>query len=248
MVSAVERIFLNVMIRIGVFPNIFFVPKPFKIYEFKEIEKDINFLKTDLVLDLGCGLGVQTLCLGKKCGKVIGIDIDCDAIRSAEHLSRKTQRKITSEFKCCSLEEANFPRDHFDKVFSICVIEHIDDYEGVIDEIYGVIKPGGVFAFSADALTVIDSPELLDKHRRDAHVTKYFSPNELHQLLTRKGFKNIAVYPIFKSNFAKHLFMDAIKDGFKIKRTFIIDYLRLSISERYTRNRDGIFIIAKCTK
>jgi len=247
MVSAKQKL-LGIMLRVNLFPNIFFTRRPLKIYEFKKLEKSIRFLKTDLVLDLGCGLGIQTLCLGKKCNNIVGIDIDKDAIDFAESLSSKMQGKISSKFMCCSLEEASFSSDYFDKVFSICVIEHISDYEKVIDEIYRVLKPGGVFAFSVDALTTIDSPELLNRHKHDHHVMKYFSLNELFQLLLKKGFKNITVYPILKSNFAKQLFIKGIKDEFKIKSTFIIDYLRLSFSEKYTKNKEGIFIIAKCTK
>ena len=47
---------------------------PFKIFEFKELQKDIEFSNSDVILDIGSGGGFQTLLLGKTCKKIIGID------------------------------------------------------------------------------------------------------------------------------------------------------------------------------
>lgn len=236
------------LIRAGLFPNVFLLALPLKIYEFKELEKDIDYLKDEQILDVGCGVGIQTLCLGKRCKHIVGIDIKKGVVEYAQYLSSKLQGKISSQFICCSLQEAAFPEDFFDKIFSICVIEHIPDYEKVIAEINRILKPSGVFAFSVDALNSIVSLELMNKHKKEHSVHKYFSTNELFLLLARNGFRDIKVYPILKSDFAKKLFIKGIRNGFKFRASYIVDYLRLVLSEKRTKNREGLFLVAKCRK
>ena len=223
------------------------VPLPLKIYEFKELERDINFLKTDQILDVGCGAGIQTLCLGKKCGHIVGIDIEKDLIEYTHYLSSKLRGNISSQFKCCPLQDAAFPENYFDKIFSICVIEHIPDYEKVVAEIYRILKPSGIFALSVDTLEGISS-ELRDKHQRDHSVQKYFTASELLRLLGQSGFREIRIYPIFKSNFARQLFTKGIRDGFSYRAAYLFDYLRLVVGEKLTKNSEGIFLVAKCKK
>jgi ubiquinone/menaquinone biosynthesis C-methylase UbiE len=246
--SSLNQKLITIATKVGLFPNIVFIRIPHKIHEFKEVEKNITFLKTDNVLDLGCGPGIQTLCLGKKCRHIIGLDVEESAVRRAKHSSSKIGGKISSEFICGSLEEAAFPNDHFDKVFSICVIEHISNYEEVINEIYRILKPGGVFVFSVDSLATIDSLLLRNKHKQNYGIQKYFSKNELSQILGKNGFKNIHVNPILKSEFAKKIFSKGIKNDFKIQWTFMLDYLWLSLNEKRSKNTEGIFIVAKGTK
>lgn len=71
----IKKLILIILIHFKLFPHIFFKFKPFKIYEFKELLRGINFSRDDIILDIGCGVGLQTMLLGKRCKKVIGIDI-----------------------------------------------------------------------------------------------------------------------------------------------------------------------------
>jgi 2-polyprenyl-3-methyl-5-hydroxy-6-metoxy-1,4-benzoquinol methylase len=55
----------------------------------------------------------------------------------------------------CTLEEAEFPPDHFDTAYSISVIEHIppDEAASLMREIQRVLKPGGRFVMTLDLFT-----------------------------------------------------------------------------------------------
>jgi ubiquinone/menaquinone biosynthesis C-methylase UbiE len=128
------------------------------------------------------------------------------------------------------------------------VIEHIPNYKEIINEIYRVLKPGGVFVFSVDSLANIDSQLLPNRHQQKYSVQKYFSINELFQVLDKNGFKSIYAYPILKSKFAKKIFSKGTKNDFRIQWTFILDYLWLSLNEKLTQNTEGIFIVAKGIK
>ncbi len=222
---------------------------PFKIYEFKTLVSGISFSQEDVILDLGCATGVQTLCLGKKCRRIVGIDPDSDAIACARVFSSHARNGALAEFRCGTLEAVHFQSNCFDKVFSICVIEHIPNYEQVMAEVYRILKPGGMFVLSVDSLELIDDQEILEKHRKDHKVVKYFHSDELNAVLEKIGFRNVKVYPIFRSAFAKKLFVKGVKNGFSFNPiSAIINYTVLSLTELHPRHKKGLFFVAKCKK
>jgi len=99
------RITLRILVLFRIFPNIFLAPMPLEIYEFHELLRGVKFSKEELILDIGCGNGLQTLLLGKKCKKVIGIDTSEEAIIVARHRASFVKRRINSEFRCTRIEE-----------------------------------------------------------------------------------------------------------------------------------------------
>ena len=245
---SLQRKLLPLFVKFRIFPNVLFIKNPHKIFEFKHLQNQAKLQKSDVVLDVGCGIGFQTLLIGKKCKKIIGVDVSKEAIELATFLSATCSGRINSEFLCSTLESAKFPNDYFDKVFSICVIEHISNYKEMLAEIYRVLKPSGSFVFSADALTPIKSPELISKHKKDHSVENYFTVQQLADLLLSIGFRNVSVFPILKSNYAAKIFSQGIRDGFKAKPSFLLSYIKLVVSEAFTKNEDGILICANCLK
>lgn len=240
---------LKILVNFKLFPNIIFTFNPFKIYEFKQLIKGVKFSKNDKILDLGCGSGNQTLLLGRKSKSVVGIDILPSMIDTANTRSDYI-KDVNSEFLCTDIKHASFKDQEFDKIFSFCVIEHISNYSEVLKELYRVLKDGGQLIFSVDALETIKENKLIEKHKKDHSVKRYFKGNELKRILNEIGFNKIDIYPIFKSNFAKNLFIKAINNKFQfgLLRS-ILSYFYLSYKERSSVNRNkGIFLIVKCYK
>jgi len=58
----------------------------------------------------------------------------------------------TVTLKQCYLEEAGFPGEHFDRVLSVSVCEHVpeDALKAMLTEIYRVLKPGGQLILTVD--------------------------------------------------------------------------------------------------
>lgn len=238
-------------------PNIYFSFKPIKIYEFKEIIKDIKFSKEDITLDIGCGHGIPAMLIGKKCKKIYGIDISKRSLTIAETRANFLRKKVKSEFKHTRLENAKFEKEYFDKIFSICVLEHINNYLEVMNEIYRILKKGGQFLFSVDSLETINDEDRLNYHIEKCNIEHYFRKKELTQILKQIGFKRINIYPIFKSKYAETLYfkyLEAIKTPNnqlnKFKRfLFIFHYLLLKFNEYKASNKEkGIYLIVKCYK
>lgn len=245
-----KKIIYKLLIYFRLYPHIFFTFSPFKILEFAELQKGLEFSDDDVILDIGCGSGLQTMLLGKRCKKVIGIDISEKAIATAKNVSFYMKERINIEFCRVKLENAKFKQEYFDKIFSICVIEHIPNYIEILREAHRILKNNGQMIFSVDALETIQDDMLLEKHKKQHFVQKYFNKQELEIILKEIGFREIEIYPIFKSNFARELFIKKIINGSGFGLLSPIFTYGILKNEEYKCKDEnkGIFLIVKCIK
>lgn len=236
--------------RSSLYPHIWFCRGPFKIYEYLAMVRGVDFRPGDVILDVGCGAGLQTNLFGRRAKKIIGIDIDENPVRRALSERPLVEGRINSEFRVTSIEQAGFADAMFDKAFSVCVIEHIPDHMSALRQINRVLKPGGTFVFTADALATIDDAELKAQHAEKYAVQRYFEPAALRADLVSAGFRDIQVSYIFRSDYARRLFMHAIRVNFQFRysEAVILSWL-LRISDFFTpRNAPGIFLLVRCRK
>lgn len=112
---------------------------------FKWLKKFENFKKDNVVLDIGCGLGYNTLGICKAGLKGIGGDIRYDLIEKA-HESSNTE-KPRPIFLVCNGEILPFKDNIFDIVMHISTLEHIKHWEDCVKEAHRVLKKGGLFYF-----------------------------------------------------------------------------------------------------
>lgn len=231
--------------------NIFLAFNPFKTFEFKELMKHVKFSKNDVILDIGCGEGLQTLIIGKKCKKIYGIDVDCKSLSIAKLRLLLTKRKVNCELQLTNLENANFEDFFFNKIFSICVLEHISNYFEVIKECHRTLKKNGQLILSVDSLSNINNKKILMYHQKKYNVVKYFNEEGLKHLLKTVGFKKIIVYPIFRSKYAKILFIKGLKNNNNfgyVKSILLFFILKYNENFKKTHQNSGLFLVAKCYK
>lgn len=93
------------------------------------------------ILDVGCGDGHFGSLLFPE-GVDVGIDPSPRSI--AEARSRGAYRELYVASAC----KLPFPDESFGSVLSNCVLEHIPDLDGALDEIGRVLKPGGLFVLT----------------------------------------------------------------------------------------------------
>lgn len=198
----------------ALYPSIYLWPNPFKIYEYQIIMAAARLRPDDVVLDLGCGAGLHAHTLARRCRRVVGLDVAHRWIRRAEQERHRLKPGMDVSFVCAPLEKAGFAEGTFDRIFSFSVLEHIANYEEVLAECRHVLKQGGRLHFSVDWLGAVREPDLLDKHRRDHHVVRYFSPAEMEDLLKRLGFADIRVGTFVRTPPAIDLFKQGIREEF----------------------------------
>jgi len=125
----------------------------------------------EAILDVGCGDGYYDSLVAKTGAKVLGIDIHLEWLPFAQ----KYYSDERTEFVFMNAEEMDLPDESFDKVMSLCVVEHFNRDETVLGHIARVLKPGGRFVFSADSLSNpgITAAERA-RHRRRYAVNTFY--------------------------------------------------------------------------
>jgi len=98
----------------------------------------------DVVLDVGCGAGVDTILtamMAGPSGKVVGIDIMPEMLNKArENLSLTDLDNVS--FKQASADSLPFPNEKFDAVISNGAFNLIPEKSAAILEVHRVLKPG----------------------------------------------------------------------------------------------------------
>lgn len=240
---------MDCLLESRLYPHIYFSGNPFKIVEYDSMMRSARPSEDDVILDLGCGAGLQTALLGRKARRVIGVDVSEGAIGRARTDPYLVKGAVHIEFICSSLMEARFENEMFDKIYSFCVLEHIPDYRQVLQECFRILKPAGWMVFSVDGLATIDNPELKRKHALDQKVLRYFTPQSLTEDLLAAGFRDVGVQPMFRGRLARRLFEKGILNGFKCRysHAVVLSWL-LRCSEIVRRGPDGIFLLVTCRK
>jgi ubiquinone/menaquinone biosynthesis C-methylase UbiE len=98
------------------------------------------------VLDVGCGTGASALpaaqTVGPK-GSVVGVDLSA---RLLERARAKAHGLSNVEFRLADMTSLGYPDDHFDAVVSVFSIFFVPDMEGMVRELWRMVRPGGKLA------------------------------------------------------------------------------------------------------
>jgi len=124
------------------------------------IEKYIDNLKPEKILDMGCAIGNSTLPFAKifPNSEIYGIDVASPCLRYAH--ARANALGVTAHFSQQNAEKTRFSKETFDLVTS-CLFLHETSHDAVpkiINETYRLLKPGGwmihldVYPFHRDVI------------------------------------------------------------------------------------------------
>ena len=93
-------------------------------------------------LDVGCGTGCVSLALAKRGYEVQGIDIEKRVVELARKIALNTRSQVKSDvgdFRGRDLVRLDF----YDLVVCSEVLQHINDYHPLIENMHATLKPGG---------------------------------------------------------------------------------------------------------
>ena len=175
----------------------------------RPFEKWIPFkrLEGKRVLEIGCGLGTHAQLLSEAGCHLTCIDLTEKAVENTRR--RLDLRGLRADVRRMDAEQMEFPDGEFDFVWSWGVIHHSADTEGVIRQVFRVLKPGGEFRFmvyhrrSLSGLYCLGRGLLTGKFFKgmsarevlsfytDGYLARFYTRRELHELLTQRGFSQV---------------------------------------------------------
>lgn len=129
------------------------------------------------LLDLGCGTGVILGELNQIGTSTIGLDM------SAQALDYCRQRELGNLVKARG-EYLPLKSKIVDGVVALDIFEHIDDHQSAYEEVFRVLKPGGILVLSVPAFGFLWGP-----HDVALHHFRRYTRKEVVERLEDAGFE-----------------------------------------------------------
>ena len=195
------------------------------------IHSNAVFAPGDRIVEVGCGVGSQTVQLAARnpSTQIVGIDRSADSLEQARALVAGHGLNNV-QFQQCDASVLPFEDGAFDGAFVCFVLEHLADPEGALRELRRVLKPGAkLHVFEGDHGATIAWPDDPDIHRLVRAATQYQATQggnaeigrALTPLLRAGGFHSIQVEPCvayadlerpqWVEQFTRHTFIDMMK-------------------------------------
>jgi SAM-dependent methyltransferase len=159
-----------------------------------------NLRPGEVVVDLGCGGGIDVLLASQKVGptgKAVGIDMTPEMIeRARANASKLINGKVPDnvEFHLAAIDRLPLPDGSVDCLISNCVINLAPDKPAVFREMYRVLKPGGRVAVSDIVLKKPLPRELADNVAAYVGcIAGALTIEEYERLLRAAGFDAVRV-------------------------------------------------------
>jgi len=154
------------------------------------------------VLDVAGGDGYWAARTRRRGAHAVAIDIAAGKLRRGHKLARAPSLIRGDALRL------PFPDATFDRVMSICAIEHFDDGPLALSEMARVLAPGGDLVLSADTLSrAVEWPHLYQAHCERYHVRRTYTHQQLTSLLAERGLDVTDYAYQFRSRWSERLYL-----------------------------------------
>jgi 2-polyprenyl-6-hydroxyphenyl methylase / 3-demethylubiquinone-9 3-methyltransferase len=173
---------------------------PGRFAYFRRVMQDVLHVQPNAadVLDVGCGGGLLAEEFARLGCRVTGVDPSARSIETAAAHAR--QSGLVIDYRVGVGERLPFDDGSYAVVYCCDTLEHVDDVNQVVREIARVLEPGGVllydtinrtFASKLVMIKILQDWNVTSIMPRNLHVwTKFITPDELRQTLSRNGLAN----------------------------------------------------------
>ena len=153
--------------------------------------KHLEIKPDDIILDVGCGGGININRMAEKAKKVYGVDYSIESIK----LSREVNKDFIGQGKVEVLEgnvqALPFQDNSFDIITAFETVYFWPNIEKSFGEVKRVLKPGGTFMMGMESNGSENIPMKISKKLIDMEV---YSDDELTGFLKANDYSNITVY------------------------------------------------------
>ena len=177
--------------------------KALKLFQEKKIDK---------IIEIGAGLGRDTIFFAKNSIHTTALDYSSSGIKA---INQKTNKENLSNYISTKLfdvrEKLPFEDNSIEACYShmlYCMALTTNDLEKLNNEIQRILKPGGINVYTVRHTNDGDFKKGVhvgeDLYENDGFIVHYFSEEKVNSLL--KGFKNISIEKFEEGTFPRKLF------------------------------------------
>ena len=158
----------------------------------KKLQVTREYFHPDMeVLEIGCGTGSTALTHAPFVKHIHAIDYSAKMIEIAQNKA-ETQNIANVTFEQMSVSELNVPEESLNVVLGLSILHLLENKEGVIAQVYRMLKPGGIFVTSTacigDTMKFFKLIVPLGKFLGIMPYLAIFTTKELEGILTAAGF------------------------------------------------------------
>ncbi|WP_407421866.1 class I SAM-dependent methyltransferase [Methanobrevibacter sp.] len=153
--------------------------------------KHLDIKSGDIILDVGCGGGINIKRMVQDAKKVYGIDYSIESVK----LSRKVNEKLIDDGKVeimkGNVKDLPFEDNSFDIVTAFETVYFWPDIEKCFGEVKRVLKPGGIFLIGMETNGSDNFIMKFWKHFIDMEM---YDDGEIRNFLKNNDYSQITVY------------------------------------------------------
>ena len=174
------------------------------------------------VLDLGCGVGIDTVALSGLVGMsgyVVGVDADPEMVAEANQRARRLGLEDHVSHQQADASTLPFPDEHFDACRAERILMHLADPVSAITELARVLKPGGWLVLTEpDWGTLSIASELIGIERRFAKIyaehflRSGYAGRQLYQWMRQAGIHapTVEITPLWQNDLHKLRYLSVL--------------------------------------
>ena len=187
--------------------------------------KHLDIKSDDIILDVGCGGGININRMAKHAKKVYGVDYSIESVKVSREVNRQEIFDGKVEVVKGDVQSLPFEEDTFDIVTAFETVYFWPNIEKCFGEVKRVLKPGGIFLIGtesngSDNIAMKISEKFID-------MTVY-NDEELTQFLQNNDYSKITVY---LRNGRKN--QETIKEIGGETKTIDDDYNHVSLTDKW---------------
>lgn len=187
--------------------------------------KHLNISPDDIVLDIGCGGGMNINRMAQTAKKVYGVDYSIESVNLSKEVNDDLIREGRVEVHEGDVMDLPFDDDTFDIVTAFETVYFWPDIIKSFGEVKRVLKPGGMFLIGCESN---GTNNLAMKFFDKVIDMTFYEDKDLREFLGNNDFKDITVYLRDGKN-KQEIIKKSDGETFKVDD----DYDNFSISDRF---------------
>lgn len=188
--------------------------------------KHLDISPDDVVLDIGCGGGMNINRMAQSAKKVYGVDYSIESVNLSKEVNADLIREGRVEVYEGNVMDLPFEDNTFDIVTAFETVYFWPDIEKSFGEVKRVLKPGGMFLIGCESN---GTNNLAMKFFDKVIDMTFYEDKDLRNLLENNDFKEIVVYlrdgknkeEIIKKSDVDIIRIDDDYDNFSISDRFV---------------------------